>query len=127
MKEFAPFLDERLHIGWDDRMGHCVFTRGEIRSQEFVEIAPVIDFLPACQVDDNLMRYVIAWQDRLAVPLGWTMIYNHSDNNNCAFSMNFHDKLIAIMALRDIKAGEQITVNYGPDWFPSRGMDKIAT
>ena len=53
------------------------------------------------------------------------MLYNHSDNNCCEYSMNVHDRLFAIVSVKDIIPGQQITVNYGPEWFSSRGMEKI--
>lgn len=125
MSEYTPFIDGRLYISHDEPVGYGVFTKDGIKAESFVEIAPVVDFSPECGVDENLMRYLVGWEGRLAVPLGWTMIYNHSDANNCAFSMNYFDKLMAIMAVRDIEAGEQLTVNYGPDWFSSRGILKV--
>ncbi len=120
-----PFIDDRLFVGWKDDMGYGIFTNAAIENQTFVEMAPAIAFKPADKTDENLMSYVIAWEDKLAVGLGWTMLYNHSDENNCVFSINHENKLIAIVAIRDIEAGEQLTVNYGPDWFPSRRMEKI--
>jgi hypothetical protein len=125
MSEYLPFIDARLHMAWVEGVGHGIFTRDAIKSQSFVEIAPVVDFMPDCTVDPNLMKYVVSWEGRLAVSLGWTMMYNHSDNNNCVFSMNFYDKMIAIMAVRDIRPSEQLTVNYGPDWFSSRAIEKV--
>lgn len=121
----APFIDARLFIGWRDGLGHCVFTNGAIENQTFLEMTPAIVFTPPEKTDENLMSYVIAWEGKLAVGLGWTMLYNHSDENNCVFSVNHENRLIAIVAIRDIDAGEQLTVNYGPDWFPSRRMEKI--
>lgn len=122
--EFAPFLDRRLRIGWDERVGYGIFSTGDIKSGEFLEIAPVItmDHMPS---DENLAKHVVAWAGRFAVPLGWTMLYNHSDKNSCEYSINIHDRLFAIVSVRDIASGEQLTVNYGPDWFSSRGMEKI--
>lgn len=111
-------------MGWDDITGHGVYARSAIPSGEFVEVAPVVvtETMPE---DDNLARYAIAWNGHFGIPLGWTGLYNHSDNNSCAYSSNFHDSLLGIMTLRDIAAGEQLTVNYGPDWFQSRKIEKV--
>jgi SET domain-containing protein len=125
MSEYAPFLDSRLYISRDESVGYGVFAKESIKSHAFIEIAPVVDFSPESRPDENLMKHVVEWEGRLAVALGWTMVYNHSDANNCAFSMNYFDKLIAIISIRDIEAGEQLTVNYGPNWFSSRGMHKV--
>ena len=123
MKDFMPFINENLYLDWKDGLGYGVFTKEPIKKNEFVEIAPVIvsDFLE----DRELMKYVMSWGKKMAMPLGWTMLYNHSDKNSCEFSMNIHDGLLAIVSLRDILAGEQLTVNYGPNWFSSRQIEKI--
>ena len=103
MKDFMPFINENLYLDWKDGLGYGVFTKEPIKKNEFVEIAPVIvsDFLE----DRELMKYVISWGKKMAMPLGWTMLYNHSDKNSCEFSMNIHDGLLAIVSLRDILAG----------------------
>jgi hypothetical protein len=123
MKDFMPFINKGLYLDWKDGIGYGVFTKEPIKKNEFVEISPVIvlDFLE----DREMMKYVISWGEKIAMPMGWTMLYNHSDKNSCEFSMNIHDGLLAIVSLRDILAGEQLTVNYGPNWFSSRQIEKI--
>lgn len=126
MIENAPFLDSRLFMKWTKEFGHGVFTRENIPNNTFVEIAPVVVFDPKEVIDGSeVMNYVVSWETNLAIPLGWTMVYNHSDESNCVFSMNSCEKLMAIVTIKEIKANEQLTVNYGPDWFSSRGMEKI--
>lgn len=124
MREYIPFIDARIVMGWDDIMGHGVYAKEEIGKGEFVEMAPVIvvDGMPS---DDNLARYFVSWTGKFGIGLGWTMLYNHSDNNSCVYSSNFHENLIGIMTVRDILPGEQLTVDYGPDWFVSRNMEKV--
>lgn len=125
MNDNLPFIDKRLSIGWFGDIGMGVVANEDIESGIFVEVAPVIVCKnSSISSDEEVFKYVIAWGDMLAVPLGWTMIYNHSDNNNCEFSTNIHDKLLAIMTTREIEKGEQVTVNYGTHWFSSRGIKK---
>jgi hypothetical protein len=121
MRDFIPFIDRRLYVDWSEEMGHGVFTRERIGKDEFVEIAPVIALESG---KGALLDYALLWGDKLVVALGWTMLYNHSDNNSCVFSSNLYDSLLGIMTIRDIEPGEQLTVDYGSDWFSSRGMDK---
>lgn len=124
MREFFPFVDPRLHTKWIDGVGHAVFARDQIPNRTFVEMAPVVVFDPKDLAGGELINYSLSWGDRMAVGLGWTMVYNHCDDNNCEFSANYHEGLMAIMSVRDISAGEQLTVNYGPNWFSSRNMEK---
>jgi len=127
MKDHLPFIDNRLSIKSFDEIGLGVVANSKIEKDIFVEVAPVL----VCEnnsisFDKEAFKYVIAWGNGLAVPFGWTMIYNHSDNNNCEFSTNIHDGLLAILTIRDIEKDEQLTVNYGPEWFSSRGIEKKA-
>lgn len=124
MREFFPFIDPRLHMRWIEGVGHSVFAREPIPSRTFVEMAPVVVFDPKDLAGGEVLNYVISWGDRMAVGLGWTMVYNHGDENNCEFSVNYHEGLVAIMTIRDIPADGQLTVNYGPNWFSSRNMEK---
>ena len=124
MNEYSPFIDKRLYINWTKELGYGIFSREIIPSHTFIEIAPAVVFEPD-DTDSNLMNYVVAWEGKLAVSLGWTMLYNHSDENNWFFSMNYHDRLIAIMTIKEVRSEEQLTVNYGPDWFSSRGINKV--
>lgn len=125
MKDYLPFIDKRLSIERFGDIGMGVVAKETIEIGIFVEVAPVV----VCDnnsiaSDREAFKYVIAWGDRLALPMGWTMFYNHSDNNNCEFSINIHDGLLAIMTIKEVKQGEQMTVNYGPNWFSSRGIEK---
>jgi uncharacterized protein len=125
MTDQLPFVDRRISVGRFDGLGLGIFANEGIERGVFVEIAPVIVFdTNAVASDQEAFKYVMAWNEGLAMPMGWTMIYNHSDDNNCEFSANMHDRLLAIMTVREVKKGEQLTVNYGPQWFSSRGIKK---
>jgi SET domain-containing protein len=125
MKEYVPFIDKRLIMGWTEELGYGVYAQESIEANKFIEISPVV----VCDNDvfkfENLSKYMISWNNKVAVPLGWTMLYNHSDKNCSDFSCNYYENLLAIVTNREIKKGEQVTVNYGPLWFSSRGISKI--
>jgi len=127
MDDFIPFIDKRLFIKKNPIIRYGVFTNSEIEENKFIEIAPVI----ICDEPDmnifggGISNYFILWNNQLAISLGWASIYNHSDNNNCDISSNYHDNLIGIVTKRKIAAGEQITVNYGNSWFATRNIEKI--
>jgi hypothetical protein len=125
MSEYLPYIDARLRVGWVEGLGHGIFTTEDIEKNTFVELAPVVICQPEAMKDPILSKYVILWNEQVAMGLGWTMMYNHSDKNCCEFSCNHHDGLMAILTVRDVKAGEQLTVNYGPNWFSSREMEKV--
>jgi SET domain-containing protein len=123
MNDYSLFIDKRLSVRCTD-LGYGVFTDDFIKKGTFVEMAPVI----VCSeqiTDRNVFKYVLAWNNNVAIPLGWTGLYNHSDNNSCEFSTNIQYNLLAVIALRDIQKNEQLTVSYGPEWFSSRGLEKV--
>ena len=67
----------------------------------------------------SLRDYTFAWGTRpclSCVALGWGSLYNHSDQPNAAYHEVRHRNQMEFVALRDIKKGEQIFIDY--DWDP---------
>ena len=53
-----------------------------------------------------------------AVALGLGSLFNHSSlNQNVGWSRDVAGQCIVYRALRDIKAGEELCINYGKLWF----------
>jgi SET domain-containing protein len=48
--------------------------------------------------------------------LGFVAMYNHSYQSNCEYFMDFDDELIFVKTVRQIKKGEELTINYNGDW-----------
>jgi len=72
-------------------------------------------------VDD----YVFEWEgDKVAICMSPCEFCNHSYNPNALYEHKYDDQTIIFRALKDIKKGEEITVNYNgkvedksPVWF----------
>jgi uncharacterized protein len=108
--------------------GRGIFARREIAEGEVIETCPVL-VLPAEQAGDDPARhalagYVFEWgRGTVALALGYGSLYNHSyEPNACYEDVAGRAKLF--VAIRDIAAGEEITVNYNgepqdrsPGWF----------
>ncbi len=105
--------------------GRGVFARRQIRKGEVIETVPVI-VLPGEEVGDGSAStdYCFAWgRGTVALALGYGSLYNHSyEPNACYEDVGGRTKLF--VAIRDIAAGEEITVNYNgepgdrsPVWF----------
>jgi len=98
------------------KKGRGVFARKAIRKGTIIEHAPMI-LLPIGEVFSNapktkLANYVFGWgDDTVAVALGYGSLYNHSYQPNAAYRSEGPQTQI-FRAIRDIKAGEEITVNY---------------
>ncbi len=111
-----------LFIAPSTGMGRGVFTRENIEKDTVVEIAPVIvmsrderKLLDQTRLHD----YIFEWggkKDQCCVAHGYIAVYNHSYRSNCEYEMDFENEQIRIKAIRFIKAGEELFINYNGDW-----------
>lgn len=98
--------------------GRGVFATRPIRSGELIERVPVL-VLPVRELEEGapprLAAYCFQWgRDTIALALGYGSLYNHSFRPNARYEdVGPQTKLFS--ALRDIAAGEEITVNYNAD------------
>ena len=96
--------------------GRGVFARSDIPKDEEIERVPVI-VMPAQDVfgytrTSKLANYVFNWKKgKLALALGFGSLYNHSYKPNAQYYLAGGNTQ-SYVALRDIRAGEEITINY---------------
>ena len=94
--------------------GRGVFARRAIRKGEVFEICPVL-VLPGDSIEDfstGVGPYVFRWgEGKLALALGYGSLYNHSYRPNARYR-DVGPRTKAFEAIRDISAGEELTVNY---------------
>lgn len=112
-----------LHIGETKNKGHGIFTKKAIKADTVIETSPVIVMSDADRklLDQTLLHdYIFEWQpegvEMCCMALGWVPLYNHSFRSNCEYFMNYNDQTIYIQTVRDIKAGEELTINYNGTW-----------
>ncbi len=96
--------------------GRGVFARRPIRKGEVIERAPLLILTAeeyAGGVDRSLLAgYVFAWGDgQFALALGYGSLYNHSYKPNAVYE-DEEPQTKSFVALRNIKEGEEVTVNY---------------
>lgn len=98
-----------------EKKGRGVFAQNRITMGELIEKAPVI-VIPDSQLEYvqhlEIASYVFAWGNDTALVLGYGSLYNHSYYPNAIYLKNYDDLILEIYALRDIKEGEEITINY---------------
>lgn len=56
--------------------------------------------------------------------LGNGSLFNHSDDANAAYELADNDNIMIYTAKRPITRGDEITVDYGSDWFEGRKYQK---
>ncbi len=112
------------------KKGRGVFALKNFKEGEIIEKCPVINVTPTerkhCE-KTILANYIYPWRSTLSgsIVLGYGSLYNHSFNPNADWKQNFKNESMVYRALRDIKRGEEITVNYNGepddktliDWF----------
>lgn len=123
----------RIEVRPAARKGRGVFARTRFAAGELIESAPVI-VLPA-ESSALLERTVLRdlpynWGDGEALVMGLGSFYNHSYTPNARYERNHGTQSIEYLALREIAAGEEITVNYNgvpddrsPLWFDVAAAD----
>lgn len=111
-----------LHIAATKNMGRGIFTSRNIKSGTIVEIAPVIVMENSDRewLDKTLLHdYIFEWggkKSQCCMALGWIPLYNHSYKSNCEYEMDYRTRLMQIIAVRDIKKGEELFINYNGEW-----------
>jgi uncharacterized protein len=99
--------------------GRGVFAQHHIPAGTLIESCPVIllnhQKERARLRKTGLVNYYFLWGEDRSLPaicLGWGSVYNHSFTPNARFEKHIEEERMDFYALRDIRADEEITVNY---------------
>ncbi|MCO5235105.1 MAG: SET domain-containing protein [Chitinophagaceae bacterium] len=113
---------EFLYIDEVKDKGRAVFAGKKIRAGTVIETSPVIVMSgeERSLLDQTLLHdYIFVWgenKDQCCMALGYVAVYNHSYRSNCEYFMNYKERTIEVKTIRDIRAGEELTINYNGDW-----------
>lgn len=101
--------------------GRGIIAEGPIAEAEVIETAPVV-VVPAREwpmvQQTALGNYCFEWDDdtgSVAVALGLGSLINHSYAPNVISEKDLRGRRMTFVALRDIAAGEELTLNYNGD------------
>jgi SET domain-containing protein len=99
--------------------GRGIFATAFIAEGTVFEQAPVLVMpareMNADQEDTVLSHYTFAWgKNTVAVALGFGSLYNHSYSPNACYE-DVSGQMKNYIAIRDIQAGEEVTINYNGD------------
>lgn len=109
-----------IRIG-ETEHGRGVIAIDGIAKGETIEVCPILE-LAEGDASGLLDDYTVALGDGstgAALLLGYGSLYNHSDEPNAEY-VALEDDAYSFVALRDIDAGEQITISYGEEWWRTR-------
>lgn len=98
----------------------AILASEDIRKDQVIERCPVIlvdmkDFHHIKKT--NLLNYYFDWtKEYFCIVLGYGSLYNHSYTPNARYTFDYTRKVLLFTAIKDIKKGEEIFVNY--NYFP---------
>ena len=117
-----------LYIENHKAKGRGIFTKEFIPAETVIEIAPVI-VMPKenrPHLDLTLLHdYIFEWgpdKHQCCMALGMIPIYNHSYKSNCEYFMDYAEETIMVKTVKDILAGEEVTINYNGDWDDAKNV-----
>ena len=112
------------------KKGRGVFAARNFKVGDVIENCPVLTFntKERKQLEKTSLNYYIyPWRSTrgASLILGYGSIYNHSYHPNADWKQNFKTVSMVYRAIKPIKKGEEITVNYNSepdeqtpiDWF----------
>ena len=119
----------------DGEFNRGVFATRNIKKGEMLHEAPVIPY-PNDQhvhIEKTLLAdYAFEYgANHTAMLLGYGMLFNHSYEPNAVYDIHFESHSFKFYAYRDIKAGEEILINYNgevddetPLWFNDDSLEQ---
>ena len=116
-------MPEGLEIR-DGRHGRGVYAARPFAKGESVESCPTLE-LPGDTVTGRLGDYVFGSaedENEVILLLGYGMLYNHSYEANCEYVQE-GPRVITFVTLRDVEAGEELTIDYGEEWWSTRNLE----
>lgn len=106
-----------LYIKAVDGRGRGVYCASDLANGDLIELCPTL-VLPKGDFEkihaSHLHDYYFLWEQegQTALALGYGSLYNHAAQSNADYEMDFEARTIAIIAQRDIPAGEEICIDY---------------
>jgi hypothetical protein len=104
--------------------GRGVFATRAFAKGESVESCPTLE-LPEDTVTGRLGDYVFGSAEdehEVILLLGYGMLYNHSYEANCEYIQD-GPRVITFVTTRDVEAGEELTIDYGEEWWSTRNLE----
>jgi len=129
-----------VRMGVVEGHGRGMFASRNFLKGELIERAPIIPIADKQwpnAAKTLLSDYAFDWgenDEHAAIALGYISIYNHSYAPNAQLEQMLDELMMEIIAIKDISAGQEITINYNGDpekqdplWFIERAAKRRPT
>jgi hypothetical protein len=117
------FNINRVEYSKRDNGGYTVLAKTQFARGEIVEICPIIFVGQEVKSIKILKDYVFEIDKEkgtFGVVCGYGMLYSHSQEPNVSFAYNKSNRQMYFLTNRPIKVGEELTINYGVDYWTER-------
>ncbi len=104
------------------RRGRGVFATRGFAEGELIETCPTVQLADA-EVTGRLGDYVYTSvkDGDVLIVLGYGMLYNHAARPNVEYVQD-EPSTMRFLALRAVSPGEELTIDYGEEWWATRGL-----
>ena len=119
-------------VEWSKRPGgdYTVIAKTQFARGEIVEICPLIILSDIAKTVERLKDIVFEIDKKkgeYGLILGYGSLYRHSDEPNVDYAYNKRQRHMFFIANRTIKAHEELTINYGTEYWQERSnLDLMA-
>lgn len=102
--------------------GRGIFANVNFHPGDIVEAAPLLYYnRKHVSSEFSLLDYDLNCGDgRHAIMLGYASIYNHMNDSNANWAIDFDNDILIIKAVKNIQAGDEIFVDYGNKYWEDR-------
>ena len=101
--------------------GRGVFSTRAYTIGEIIEVCPCIK-QEYKYAKGEISKYVYDYNQKYCIiALGFCSIYNHKDDPNAKWTI-INTEQIKMVALKNIRQGEEIFISYGSDYFKNHGI-----
>jgi uncharacterized protein len=102
---------------------YVVLAKTQFAKGEIVEISPILFVGIEAKAVPKLKDYIFELDKKkqnYGVVLGYGSLYTHSETPNITFAYNSKNRQMYFIAAKTIGAGEELTINYGKDYWAER-------
>jgi hypothetical protein len=115
-----------VRMGTSPIHGRGMFATKDFQESEIIEVCPTLEVHHSC-IGGILEDYVYYGdkKEHRVVVMGYGMMYNSWSESNMWYYRDKDDNFVFV-ATRAVKAGEELCIDYGSEWWGSRDhKDKI--